>query len=85
MNQEQSIKVVNDQKGTPTFAQNLAKVILELIEKSDNAKELIGPKSAPAYGIYNYSDSGETTWFDFAKMIYKYGRKHGRMDCTRQR
>ena len=80
MNSRDSIKVVNDQFGTPTFAEDLAGVILKLIKKADGAKEIFGKKSAPAYGIYHFTDAGETNWHDFAAEIYRLGTKFGRIN-----
>jgi len=51
--------VVNDQFGTPTNANDLASAILKIIE--DNKQE---------YGLYHYSNLGQTTWFEFAKTIF---------------
>ncbi|MCR5407861.1 MAG: dTDP-4-dehydrorhamnose reductase [Bacteroidales bacterium] len=50
------INVVNDQKGTPTYAPDLAAVILAALE-------------AGCEGIYNYTDEGECTWYEFAVEI----------------
>ena len=60
---KQSVKVVNDQKGTPTYAMDLASVIFDIIEnrKADNHE-----------GIYHYSNEGECTWYEFAKAIAEY-------------
>lgn len=60
MKEKESIGVVNDQIGSPTYAADLAKAIL-LIITSD--------KWAP--GIYNYSNEGVISWFDFAVEIKK--------------
>ena len=77
MNSRDEIRVVNDQKGTPTCAPDLAAAIIKIIEKSDGATEAFGKHSAPASGIYNFTNGGETTWYDFACEIYKLGRKCG--------
>jgi dTDP-4-dehydrorhamnose reductase len=53
------IRVVNDQIGQPTFAEDLAKQIVDLVLSS-----------APA-GIYHGTNSGQATWFEFAKEIFK--------------
>lgn len=84
MNSHDSIKVVCDQKGTPTCAVDLASVIIKLIEKANSAKEIIGPKSAPSFGIYHYTDAGETNWHEFAEEIYRIGKKTGKItqDCS---
>lgn len=50
------ITVVNDQKGNPTHANDLAYHILKLIETEE-------------YGVYHCTGKGECTWYDFAKMI----------------
>ena len=53
-----SISVVNDQIGNPTYAADLAEAILQIIS-SKNWKS----------GIYNYSNTGNISWFDFATAI----------------
>ena len=79
MNSHDQIKVVNDQSGTPTCAVELASAILKIIEKSDNATEAFGKHSAPSYGIYHFTNGGQTNWFEFAQEIYKLGKKYGRI------
>ena len=78
-----SVKVVNDQKGSPTCAVDLAETILKIIEKSEKATSFFGKNSALAFGIYQYTDGGETNWYEFCQEIYKLGRKYGRItqDC----
>ena len=66
MNTHDSVKVVNDQKGTPTFAGDLAAVILNIISK-DNV----------LYGTYHCTDLGEITWWDFTNEIKKQGLELG--------
>ena len=84
MNTHDQIRVVNDQKGTPTCTVDLASTILKIIEKSDNATEAFGKHSAPSFGIYHFTDGGETTWYDFACEINRLGKKFGRItqNCT---
>jgi dTDP-4-dehydrorhamnose reductase len=53
-----SISVVSDQIGNPTYAADLAEAILQIIS-SKNWKS----------GIYNYSNTGNISWFDFATAI----------------
>lgn len=57
MNSRESLKVVNDQRGTPTFAGDLASLILKIMDKKIE------------YGIYHCTDLGETTWWEFAREI----------------
>jgi dTDP-4-dehydrorhamnose reductase len=75
MNSRESISVVNDQRGNPTWARDLAELILTLIQKVDAGREI-------PYGIYHFSGedfSGNNgiTWFDFASAIYRTGRERG--------
>jgi len=61
-----SLSVVSDQIGTPTNAVDLAETLVKII-KSCHA-ELV---SASNYGIYNFSNEGQCSWYDFAKEIFK--------------
>lgn len=72
MNTHESVKVVDDQKGTPTFAGDLAKVILEIISRG----------SMTPYGIYHVTDIGEITWWDFTNEIKKQGIETGWINET---
>lgn len=65
MNTHDSVKVVSDQKGSPTFAGDLAAVIVKII------------KSDAPYGIYHCTDLGETSWWDFTNEIKRQGIECG--------
>lgn len=54
------LKVVFDQVGTPTYAQDLANAIFDIVENR---------KFEGNEGIYHYSNEGVCSWFDFTKMI----------------
>lgn len=62
--EKEEIRVVADQKGTPTYAADLAKAILDILVYTERENHF------PA-GVYHYSNEGETTWFGFAKEIIK--------------
>ena len=64
MSSRPEIKVVADQFGTPTYAGDLAKAIVEIIESGQYSK----------YGTYHYSNEGECSWYDFAVEIAKQSR-----------
>ena len=66
INTHDSVKVVNDQKGSPTFAGDLAAVIIKIINKND-----------VPYGTYHCTDLGEITWWDFTNEIKKQGVELG--------
>ncbi|BDC96141.1 dTDP-4-dehydrorhamnose reductase [Treponema saccharophilum] len=70
MNSHDSVKVVNDQKGTPTNCVTLANVILRIIGKRAEGESVQN-------GIYHVTDLGEITWFDFAKEIFAQGVERG--------
>jgi dTDP-4-dehydrorhamnose reductase len=66
------LNVVFDQTGTPTYAQDLADAIFDIVEN----KKYVGNS-----GIYHFSNEGVCSWFDFTKMIAEYA---GNTDCNVQ-
>lgn len=60
-NEREEIGVINDQVGSPTNAVDLAKVILDIISHENLT-----------YGIFNYSNEGECSWYDFAVKIKEF-------------
>lgn len=60
-NEKDQLNVVSDQIGTPTNAVDLAEALVSIIRKN--------PENA--FGIYNFSNEGQCSWFDFAKEIFK--------------
>ena len=60
MHTRDALAVVYDQTGTPTYAGDLAKTILNILENRKFEKH---------YGIYNFSNEGVCSWFDFAQAI----------------
>ena len=59
-----SLSVVNDQVGTPTNAVDLANALVKIILKNKFS-------SIENYGIYNFSNLGQCSWYDFAKAIFE--------------
>ena len=60
-----SLSVVNDQIGTPTNAVDLAEALVQIV---------VFVSQHPAHkvnGIYNFSNEGSCSWFDFAKKIFE--------------
>jgi dTDP-4-dehydrorhamnose reductase len=66
MSERQEINVVNDQVGSPTYAADLAGAILQIITQLGSTG-----KSPANGGIYNYTNSGIISWYDFAFAIKK--------------
>jgi dTDP-4-dehydrorhamnose reductase len=62
------LRVVADQIGTPTWARDLAKVIIQIL-----------PEAHKGYGqIFNYSQEGVASWYDFACAVMELGK----VDCS---
>jgi dTDP-4-dehydrorhamnose reductase len=65
------LNVVSDQIGSPTYAIDLARAILEIIKKKEFRE------SDQATKIYHYSNEGEISWYEFTKEIFKIAK----IDC----
>ena len=63
--EKDSISVVNDQFGTPTNAVDLANALIQII-LTDNRQP-----TTDNFGIYNFSNEGQCSWYDFAKKIFE--------------
>ncbi|TBR18685.1 MAG: dTDP-4-dehydrorhamnose reductase [Chitinophagaceae bacterium] len=63
MGEKNEVAVVNDQLGSPTYAFDLAEVIIQIISKSHSKIVSWQP------GIYNFSNNGIISWCDFATAI----------------
>ena len=63
-----SISVVNDQIGTPTNAVDLAEALIQII-LTDNRQA-----TSDNFGVYNFSNEGQCSWYDFAKGIFKINK-----------
>lgn len=63
MKSKDSIKVVNDQYGSPTNTLDIANLILYIIKDF-------------SFGVYHYTNEGNISWFDFASSIYDLAKKN---------
>ncbi|CAM4108511.1 dTDP-4-dehydrorhamnose reductase [Pedobacter westerhofensis] len=54
------LNVIYDQVGTPTYAMDLAKVIINITQNDPGA-----------FGLYHYSNEGVASWYDFAKAVFE--------------
>ena len=61
MKERDSLNIVGDQKGRPTYAKDLAIATMNMIEAINAGKAI--------KGVYHFANQGETTWFDFAAKI----------------
>lgn len=64
MTERETLSVVNDQIGSPTYAADLAQVLLTILDSTKWEA-----------GIYHYSNEGEISWYDFAVDIKNLGQK----------
>ena len=75
MNEKESVSVVNDQYGSPTWTFDLSQIIITMIQQIEKGKNI-------PYGIYHFTNEGEITWFDFACEIYAQARSLGILTKT---
>jgi len=68
MNVRNEIKVVDDQRGSPTWAYDLAFLIFTIINDFNQCNK------NHSFGIYHFSNDGAITWYEFSKEIYKQGK-----------
>jgi dTDP-4-dehydrorhamnose reductase len=61
MKEKESLNIVSDQIGSPTYAKDLATALLQII--------LQLKKGLSQFGIYHFSNSGIISWFQFAEAI----------------
>ncbi|MBA59582.1 MAG: dTDP-4-dehydrorhamnose reductase [Gammaproteobacteria bacterium] len=66
MAKQSEIKVVNDQRGSPTYARTFAEVIWRIVKKKDFVS-----------GIYHWANSGDVSWFEFAETIKRIALSKG--------
>ncbi len=59
-----TLSVVNDQIGSPTNAVDLAEALIKIVTFSSQ-------NTASKFGIYNFSNEGQCSWYDFAKKIFE--------------
>jgi dTDP-4-dehydrorhamnose reductase len=63
MDQRTDLRIVFDQVGTPTYAEDLARAIMRIITEVEAGKSMFVP------GIFNYSNEGVCSWYDLATEI----------------
>jgi len=71
--EKSEVNVVDDQWGSPTYAPDLAEMIINII----NADSV-------HYGIYNFTNAGKTNWYQFALEIRDLAQKRGLLDKSVQ-
>jgi dTDP-4-dehydrorhamnose reductase len=64
--EQDTVRVVSDQFGSPTYARDLANLILHIIRNNRGS-----------YGVYHYTNAGNTSWYEFAREIYRQAMHTG--------
>ncbi len=59
------LRIVSDQRGTPTYADDLARGLAQI------ASQLVSSRDTITWGTYHLTNSGDTSWFGFATEIFK--------------
>ncbi len=67
------VKVVEDQWGSPTYTVDLAGAILKIIEDD-----------SVSYGIYHFTNERVTSWYEFARTIYKKAKRLGLIESNKK-
>lgn len=70
--ERESVRVVSDQHGSPTCADDLAAAIFDILHR-------IPRKKIIPWGTYHFNGKGVTTWYEFADAIFDYARRFGQM------
>ena len=67
----QSVQVVADQYGSPTYARNLGNIVWRIVQSDE-----------PITGLYHWSDGGVASWFQFAEEIFVIANEFGLIGST---
>ena len=67
--EKETLNVVNDQYGCPTYAADLAETVLKIAAKISERGDIV-------WGTYHYCGKGMTTWHGFAEKIIDLARRH---------
>ena len=70
-NERERLSIVSDQIGSPTSARLLADAVVDII------KQLAEPGSYRKYGTYHIVCKGETSWYDYAKLVVETANQLG--------
>ncbi len=74
--ERESLDIVSNQIGSPTYAGNLADTIVKIKNIIEN-KNTVASNKKIEYGIYHYVDKDSCSWFDFANEIVRKAKKIG--------
>jgi dTDP-4-dehydrorhamnose reductase len=72
--ERKAVRVVDDQRGTPTYAPHLVAAILEMARQLSTRK---GEGDAGPWGVYHAAGSGSTTWRGLAEEVFRRSAELG--------
>lgn len=75
INSSEDVSEINDQYENFTSVNEIASLISLIIDKSKNATSFFGKKSALSYGVYNFTNQGKATPFEFANFVLEEAKK----------
>jgi dTDP-4-dehydrorhamnose reductase len=70
-----SLSIVNDQFGGPTYAGDIAKAIITIVNKIDTCKQI-------KWGVYHYSGLPQVSWYEFSETIFSKAKNKGLLKST---
>lgn len=73
--EKEELSIVNDQKGCPTAAREIADAIYHIITKVEQGFE--------SWGTYHFCNGPATTWYEFAKAIIEYASAYEKLKIKR--
>jgi dTDP-4-dehydrorhamnose reductase len=75
--ERETMKIVADQHGAPTWSEDLARLTVHTIQKMESAREgrSLSDTVRASGGVYHACDAGETTWFGFANEFLRLARE----------
>jgi dTDP-4-dehydrorhamnose reductase len=74
--EHKAVRVVDDQRGSPTYAPHLVAAILELARQLSGKKADEGSQDGP-WGVYHAAGTGTTTWRGFAEEVFRRSAELG--------
>lgn len=75
--EREELRVVADQHGSPTWTGDLSAALVAI------AMNLLTDAVRAPYGTYHFCNAGQTTWFDFARLIVDHARRKGEVKVER--
>jgi dTDP-4-dehydrorhamnose reductase len=76
LSEREELQIVSDQYGTPTYALDLADVVLCIAQRLSDSPD------SDCFGVFHAANTGSTTWFEFASAINAAAARHGATQRT---